>query len=170
MDTAVGPSAGGIHQPLNPPSTKVGGPRSPAGVDADHESWKPSPSTSQQPSGQWSTVTSRLVRPVSVTTAVGPPSGDELPLVGVVPADVGPASTIRSICRPVVAPGAVVRRWVPAARSTAPPHGVAITASPASRSVTDASTRTGERLAVDPDQVVAAARVQPVGDRGRRPD
>ena len=57
---STGPSDGGIHQPLNPPSTSCGSPRSPSAVDADHESWKPSPSTSQHPSGQPSTVTSRL--------------------------------------------------------------------------------------------------------------
>ena len=52
MVTTVGWSAGGIHQPLKPPSTIVGGPRSsPSAVRADQESWKPSPSTSQQPSG-----------------------------------------------------------------------------------------------------------------------
>ena len=59
--TSVGPFEGGIHQPLNPPSTSCGGSEiSPASVDADQDSWKPSPSTSQQPSGQLSTVTVRL--------------------------------------------------------------------------------------------------------------
>jgi hypothetical protein len=61
-----------MRQPLNPPSTSVGGPRLPAAVVADQESWKPSPRTSQQAFGHWSTVTFRLRRLDDVTVAVGP--------------------------------------------------------------------------------------------------
>ena len=113
--TATGSADGGIHQPLKPPSTSCGGPRSPAAVDADHESWKPSPSTSQQPSGQPSTVTSRLVRLRSVTVAVGavacrPVRGGEDQAIDVEPGQPVPgADAIR--CMPARASRRLAQRW-----------------------------------------------------------
>jgi len=137
-DTATGPSDGGIHQPLNPPSTSCGGPRPPAAVDADHESWKPSPSTSQQPSGQLSTVISRPVRDCDVTVAVGPPAAT--PGAG----RSGAARTTRSTSRPVSRPFVVANRCVPAVSDDVDPsHGSAVTALPASRSAVDPCTRSG---------------------------
>ena len=162
-DTATGPLDGGIHQPLNPPSTSCGGPRLPAAVDADQESWKPSPSTSQQPSGQRSTVTSRPVRDCDVTVAVGP--SPAAPGVG----RSGAASTTRSTSRPVSSPFAVASRWRAGGqrqrstrRTARPSTGVA-----GQQGGRRALHPHRQRRTVDRDEVVATPAVERGGDGGR---
>ena len=111
-------------------------------------------------------MTLRLRRLDDVTVAVGSLAAPE---AGAAAAVEGPARTMRSTCSPDSAPGAVVTRCVPAlsARSDAP-HGVAVTASPASSAGTGGLDPHGQGLAVDADQVVTAAGVELRGDGGRR--
>ena len=142
MATSTGRSVGAIHQPLKPPSTSCGGPRLPAAVEADQDGWKPSPSTSQHPSGHPSTVTSRLVRPDARTVTSGGDPADD----GAAAGRSALARTTRSTSRPVTDPGAVATRCVPAASSSGPSHGSAATGSPASRSATSPWTRTGTAI------------------------
>jgi len=133
--TSTGPSLGGTHQPLNPPSTSCGAPRSPAAVDADQDSWKPSPRTSQHPSRQPSTVTSRCRRPCPVTVAVGAAGASRR---------TPDVRTTRSTSRPVRAPGVDAMRWVPASStSCSSPQTLAPSGAPASASASVPVTRTG---------------------------
>ena len=103
---------------------------------ADHDSWKPSPSTSQHPSGQLSTMTVRLRRSCDVdghrgrVRAIGSGSGARAGL-----------STTRSTVDAGGRAGVVVSRWAPSVEARALPArtDVAATASPASRSAVGAT-------------------------------
>ena len=174
IDTVTGSLDGSIHHPLKPPSTSCGAPRSPSAVDADHDSWNPSPSTSQHPSGQPSTVTSRSSRPCAVTVAVGPVvrgAGRS-----------GAASTTRSTSSPLSAPVPVVIRCVPASSSIASPsHRVTSRASPASAAAAVPADADRHWFAVDGEQVVATPGLElrrhaglparrDLADRGRQHD
>ena len=157
-----------MHQPLNPPSTSVGGPRLPAAVVADQESWKPSPSTSQQPFGQL--VDGDLPaeaagrRHGGGRSGRGPGGGRGRRRGGGArqddAVDLQPGLGARCGGDAVRAGGQRELAW----RRTAS----AVTASPASSVGDRGLDPHREGLAVDADQVVAAAGVELGRDGGRR--
>ena len=124
ITTATGSSLGAIRQPLKPPSTSCGGPRSTPLVVADHASLWPSPRTSQQPSPQPSIFAVRLVRSSAVTSMVA---------VSSAPSRRPSTRTTRSMGRPVpaVRSTGASRRGGPARRVARGTAGGALDAVPA---------------------------------------
>ena len=153
--TATGSADGGIHQPLNPPSTSCGGPRSPSAVDADHDVVEALAEHEPAPVGA---AVDGDVAAGAAAAGRPSPSAVRSPRAG----RSGAARTRRSTSRPVIA---ARRRRDPVHAGVevdrrAVAHASASRASPASAAATVAPDADGDRLAVDGEQVVAAAGVE----------
>ena len=141
---------------MNPPATSCDGPSDPAAVVAAHDGWWPSPTISQQPSGQSSTVIVRL-QPIAVDHRGRRTVGRAGPAVGRASP---PARTMRSTCSPLRRLCCPVTATVPAGSV----HRAGARRRLEGRTVERRGDRPGHpdrhRLAVDGDEVVAAPGVE----------